>query len=246
MTFAVPIQNPLGFADATIHRHQQIPMDNTARNFVDHIEINLLKAKGLLQSGLKTALNQLRGAADQATSARTDEAIAKLRALEDLSETSIDTIEKHLGELNYLAAEGDIRSSADFDKLARPLSEALHDARGTLAKLDEIGRRELGSAAGAISEAWRDLHLALDSARLELALAEKDSGEEADTLRQNLTEKFEEALKVAKAEEPETLREKLHDIALYQVSHFGDGFKNLFGLPLKNPDGSSLPKRNEP
>jgi len=205
-------------------------MDNTARNFIDHLEHDLLEAKHLLQSGLETALERVRGAAEGATAAMTDQAIAKLRALEDLSEKSIDAIEKHLGKLNYLAAEGDIKSGDDFDQLAQPLSEALHDARGTLTKLDEIGRRELGSGAGAIGEAWRKLHLALDSARLELALAEKESAEEADSVRQNLNERFEEALKVAKGEETITLREKLRDIALYQVSHLGDGFENLFGL----------------
>jgi len=211
-------------------------MDNTARNFVDHLEHDLLEAKNLLQSGLEVALERMRSAAGKATKAMSDQAIAKLRAVEDLSAESIDVIQKHLGKLNYLAAEGDIKSGGDFDRLAQPLSEALHDARATLAKIDAIGTRELGNVAGAIGEAWRNLHLALDSARLELALAEKDSKEEADRLRQNLTERFEEALKVAKAKDAETFREKLQDIGCYQVSHFGDGFKTLFMFSLENPE----------
>jgi len=129
-----------------------------------------------------------------------------------------------------VAAQGDIKSGDDFDELAQPLSEALHDARTTLAKIDEIGRRELGSVAGTIGEAWRTLHLTLDSARLELALAEKDSKDEAESLRQNLTERFEEALKVAKAKDAETLGDKLLDISRYLSSNLGASFKILFGF----------------
>ena len=205
-------------------------MDSTARTFVDHVEHDLLEAKKLLQSGLETSLERVATATEDASTATTRETIAKLRALEDLSEESIDAIETHLGELNYLAVEGRIKNSADFDRLAKPLSTALHEARATLAKLDDISMRELGSAAGAVGEAWRNLHLALDSARLELALAEKDSEEEADRVRQNLNAKLDEALKVAKEKDAKSLVDKLHDTAHFLVSHFGDGFRNLFGF----------------
>ena len=71
-------------------------MDNTARNFVDHLEHDLLEAKNLLQSGLEVALERMRSAAGKATKAMSDQAIAKLRAVEDLSAESIDVIQKHL------------------------------------------------------------------------------------------------------------------------------------------------------
>ena len=153
-----------------------------------------------------------------------------LRAIEDISEKSINSIEKNLGRLNFVAAQGHIKSCDDFDELTQPLSEALHDARATLAKVDEIGRRELGSAAGTIGEAWRTLHLALDSARLELALAKFDSIDEAESLRRNLTERFEEALVISKAKDAETLGDKLLDISRYLASNLGDQFKILFGF----------------
>lgn len=205
-------------------------MDNTARNYIDHVERDLLEAKHLLQSGLEIALERVGSMAQITRTAMTDQAIGKLRALEDLSEKSIDAIEKHIGRLNFVAAQGNIKSSADFDELAQPLSEALHDARTTLAKIDEIGRRELGSIAGTIGEAWRTLHLALDSARLELALAEKDSKDEAENLRRNLAEKVDEALKAAKAKDAETLGSKLLGISHYLASNLGDNFKILFGF----------------
>lgn len=209
-------------------------MDNTARTYIDNLEQDLLAAKSFLHTGLEVALERIGKAAEKANEAMTDQSIAKLRALEDLSTESIDAIEMHLGELNFLAAGGYIKESSDFDKLAQPLSEALHDARQRLAKLDEIGVRELGSVAGIIGEAWRNLHLALDCARLELALAEKESKEDAVRLRQELTEKFDEALKVTREHDAKILVEKLDDITHFVLSHVGDSIKIFFGLSVEN------------
>ncbi|MDB4466314.1 hypothetical protein N9077_01255 [bacterium] len=205
-------------------------MDNIARNYIDHVERDLLEAKHHLQSGLETALERVGSMAKTAKTAMTTDAIAKLRAIEDISEKSIDAIEKHLGRLNFVASQGDIKSYDDFDELAQPLAEALHDARATLATVDEIGTRELGSAAGTIGEAWRTLHFALDSARLELALAKFDSIDEAESLRRNLTKRFEEALVISKAKDAETLGNKLLGIFSYLTSKLGGQFKILFGF----------------
>ena len=131
----------------------QAEMDNTVRNYIDHVERDLLEAKHHLQSGLDTALERVGSMANISKTVMSTQAVAKLRAIKDISEKSIDAIEKHRGRLNFVASQGDIRSYDDFDQLAQPLAEALHDAQATLAKVDEIGTRELGSAAGTIGEA---------------------------------------------------------------------------------------------
>ncbi|MDB4566851.1 hypothetical protein N9Z78_02500, partial [Akkermansiaceae bacterium] len=79
-------------------------MDNIARNYIDHVERDLLEAKHHLQSGLETALERVGSMAKTAKTAMTTDAIAKLRAIEDISEKSIDAIEKHLGRLNFVAS----------------------------------------------------------------------------------------------------------------------------------------------
>jgi hypothetical protein len=111
-------------------------MDNIARNYIDHVELDLLEAKHLLQSGLETALERVGSMAKITRTAMTDQAFGKLRALEDLSEESIDAIEKHLRQLNFVAAQGSIKSLASFEAFAQPLSEALHDSRATHRFLD--------------------------------------------------------------------------------------------------------------
>lgn len=213
--------------------------DPIVDNYTARVEPHLLKAKRLLAGGLESATQDLKRAAGTATKAMSASATAKLRAIETIGEDSIDTIEKYLGRLNYLAAEGDIRSCAEFDQFAGPMSLALEESRTALAKLDDMTEHELDSAVGAVHRSWEELHLSLAAARLELELASKDA-QQQDALRTALKERYEEASRLAKEKESKGLVDKIHEIVAYQRKHFGEGFRNLFGLP-EPPSGEGRP-----
>lgn len=157
---------------------------NTLTDYRDTIETDLLEAKQLLRSGLGLALKKLNQVTNSAELLMRSSASAELKALEDLGEEAIDNIQSKLGELNYLTAEGDIKSVEDFERVTAPLSDLLATARRKLAKIDEIGQRELGEPQSSeIAKAWRDLHLHIEIVRFELSLTETKSVEEADKIR---------------------------------------------------------------
>jgi hypothetical protein len=161
--------------------------------FTAHLEHDLMEAKELLRAGLEVSLEHLRRAGDAASAAALGSARQKLIVLESHSEEALAKIEECVAELVDLTSEKDIDNADDFERWANELSDSLHEARSALAEIDEEGQRDLGNEGGAVKKAWRDLHLYIEMVRLELALAASATVHEADALRQELMDEFQNA-----------------------------------------------------
>lgn len=210
----------------------------TVSEFIRHLEHDLLEAKHLLRSGLSVSLEHLRRSGDATTEAMTRSAKTKLRRLENLSEKVVDEVEKHLMQLNYLAADQEIHSVADFDAFAVPLTASLAVARRALKSIDANGRGALGKDAGPIGKAWRDLHLHMEIVRLLLSLAEMDSKEKALELRQVLSVEFDKAANYAAQElcdhQAESLIDRIFSMEGETFVDFKEGFKTFMMIDEPN------------
>jgi hypothetical protein len=210
-------------------------------DYIRQLEKDLLEAKRLLRSGLDVSLAQLAGATQQVKQAMRSEVKAKLKALEVLAEDAIDKIEERVGRLNYLAAEQEVKSLEAFNRLAEPLAKSLHQARATIAKLDEIGQREFAALPGDIATAWHDLHLYIEIVRLELSLAENHNEEGIATVRAQLVEQFEQAAAAAaearQEHEATSLVERLWK-GVREVAHGASESLSTFFSAAKRPGES--------
>lgn len=170
---------------------------STITEYGNELGSDLLQAHELLKGGLKHAVKELRRSAKEAGEKVDSAEIARLKAIESISDEAIEDVGEKLGFINYLEAEGDIDTLEKFDRLTGPLSEALTEARKTLAGIEEIGEDLHRSVGRDLNKAWHDLHIQLEMVRLHLALDELETDTSLEDIRADLATAFAEAARKA-------------------------------------------------
>ncbi len=174
---------------------------STITEYANNLERDLLQSHELLKGGLKHAIKELKHSAKEAGKKADSTEVAKLKALESISEEAIDQVEEKLGIINYLEAEEEIDSLEEFDRLTNPLSEALTQARATLVQVEKIGddlHNRSGSDLGSdLDNAWHKLHVQLEMVRLHLALEALETDTSLEEIRAQLASAFAEAAQKA-------------------------------------------------
>lgn len=201
--------------------------------YANDLERDLLQAHELLKGGLKHAIQELKRSAKEAGKKADSTEIAKLKALEAISDNAIDRVEERIGVINYLDAEEAINSLEEFDRLTNPLIEALKQAKTTINQVEKIGD-ELHKRVGSdLNGAWHELQVQLEVVRLHLALDALETDSSLKEIRAELASALAEAARTAPKD-----REQSESLLLKTFSTMGGLTKTAGGFLSALFDGT--------